>query len=146
MIGAKWRSQRPAARGEYRLCWYKQATEKWTGFPTSHTDDDSSSWESATNSTSGYFTPVVQYLAEHLPCDGWKASEGFFECFASCMVLELHGSSNSRRKKLGVGALASTFLGRFSVDFQADVGSLLVQGLRFLQHTFASVAKNARLE
>ena len=82
----------------------------------------------------------------HLPCDGWKASEGFFECFASCMVLELHGSSNSRRKKLGVGALASTFLGRFSVDFQADVGSLLVQGLRFLQHTFASVAKNARLE
>ena len=49
-------------------------------------------------------------------------------------------------KKLGVGALASTFLGRFSVDFQADVGSLLVQGLRFLQHTFASVAKNARLE
>lgn len=35
-----------AARDEYRLCWSKQATEQWTGFPTSHTDNDSSSCES----------------------------------------------------------------------------------------------------
>ena len=120
VIGAKWRSQRP----ETNIAFVGASRLPSSGrvFQLHTTDSDSSSCEH--NILHLWFKKNSN---KYVPCDWWKSNEGLFECFASCVVLEFHGSSDLWMFKqiLGISLWVS--------DFCSKV-------------TFPPVAKNARLE